>query len=75
MTIQDRLSSDFNIPKLIDTNEVAILLRCTKEHVKLSRSTGELLGIKAPPYYKFGRKVLYNAKDINEFLQSIKIAP
>jgi|GEM_PF-6211952 len=36
--------------------------------LKTSRSTGTLWGVKAPPFLKCGRKVLYRITDLDEWL-------
>lgn len=53
----------------ITTKEVAKMLRRSEWYVKMLRKAGS-----GPPYYKTGRMVLYLAKDVNEWVQSLRVS-
>jgi len=55
---------------LLTTKEVAKILNCSEGTLHNHRSRGE--GI---PYYKLGKKVVYNLKDVNVYLQKHRIEP
>ncbi len=46
------------IKTLLTSKEAAIYLGCAPNTVKLSRSTGQLLSVKAPAYLKMGNKAI-----------------
>ena len=56
---------------LLTTEDVASELRIAQVTVKLSRKSGYLLGVPAPPYIKVGRLVRYRREDILRWLGSL----
>ncbi|MEH6559584.1 MAG: hypothetical protein V7708_17445 [Oceanicoccus sp.] len=57
---------DFNKPNL-DTIEAAVFLSCSPYTLRLSRSTGKLFGVTAPPYKKRGRTVAYSTESLKKW--------
>jgi hypothetical protein len=55
--------------KRINTKEAADYLGCAATTLKISRSTGTLLGHLAPAYRKIGRTVLYDISALNEWVE------
>ncbi len=54
--------------RFLTAKEVATLLRTTPGHLANQRMRGE-----GPPYFKFERKVLYDKRDIDAWLERHKV--
>ncbi len=54
--------------RFLTAKEVANLLRTTPGHLANLRMRGE-----SPPYLKFNRKVLYEEKALNDWLEKHKV--
>ena len=51
------------------TAQLASLLATSTQIIRASRNSGELFGIKSPPFHRLGRsKVFYLRADIEEYL-------
>jgi len=51
------------------TGQAAAFIGCAPSTLKISRVTGTLLGSKAPPYRKLGRKVVYDRDALQAWLE------
>ena len=63
---RDLTKHNFDKPSL-DTIEAAAFLNCSPYTLRLSRSTGKLFGVIAPPYKKRGRSVTYSTDSLKEW--------
>lgn len=63
---RDLTKHNFDKPYL-DTIEAAAFLNCSPYTLRLSRSTGHLLGVNAPTYKKRGRSVTYSTDRLKEW--------
>lgn len=52
----------------LDTNEASNFIGCSPAALKISRSTGILLGRATPKYRKLGRTVLYDQVELNSWI-------
>ncbi len=57
------------MPKYLTTTEVAELLRAPAETVRFWRHTG-----KGPRSFKIGRRVLYDIRDVEEYVERARTA-
>jgi len=55
--------------KAMSTNQAALVLGVSHHTLKHSRVTGKLGGHPAPKFRKVGRKVIYFAKDLQEWIE------
>jgi len=56
-----------NQDKLLNTEQAAAVLGCTKNTLYMSRSTGKLFGVDTPPYIKRGFRVFYRKSTLEKF--------
>ncbi|AYA64777.1 hypothetical protein [Alteromonas sp. RKMC-009] len=56
---------------LLSNNEAATALNIAPITLRISRSTGSLLGVPAPKHIKFAKAVRYRLKDIQEWLDAL----
>lgn len=61
----------FNLRELNTSKEAAEALRVSDFTMRLSRSTGELLGAESPRHVNYGRSVRYYAKDLMEWVNDM----
>ena len=61
--------SRYQLHELNTSKETAIALRVSDFTLRLSRSTGQLLGKKAPKHVNYGRTVRYHAADLMLWLE------
>lgn len=59
-----------NLKELNTSKEAAEALRVSDFTLRLSRSTGKLLGIKAPKHINYGRAVRYQASDLMAWIET-----
>jgi len=59
-------------PLRLNTKAAAAFLGCSPSTLKISRVTGTLLGSKAPPYRKLGRKVVYDHEALHNWLDQFQ---
>ena len=59
----------------LDTNQAAEYLGFAVSTLNISRVTGTLAGVKAPAYRKLGRKVVYDASILEEWLNQFENQP
>ena len=52
---------------LLPTKEAAFLIGCSVFSLRNSRSTGQLFGVKAPPYEKRGNRCFYRRKRLDKW--------
>ena len=50
------------------TVEAADFIGCASNTLRMSRVSGVLLGVQAPPFRKFGRKVIYDHSELEGWL-------
>lgn len=62
-----------NLKPLSKSKEVASFLGIHDDVVRKSRSTGYLLGRKAPAHCKFGRAVRYKREDVLAWVDSARV--
>lgn len=55
-------------PYLYDSQRAADYLTCSEQTLRVSRHTGRLFGVAAPPYRKMGRAVRYERARLDEWL-------
>lgn len=48
----------------MNSKEAAEFLGYSDQTIRISRSTGSLAGVDAPPFIKQGRKVIYDKEDL-----------
>lgn len=58
---------------LLTTLEAAPRLGCQPSTLKLSRHSGSLFGVTAPPYVQLGRAVRYRPADLDEWLKQFHV--
>tara|TARA_R110002167_G_scaffold312599_1_gene518247 strand:- start:531 stop:836 length:306 start_codon:yes stop_codon:yes gene_type:complete len=58
-----------NLQEVNTSKEAAFALRVSDFTMRLSRSTGKLLGVKAPRHVNYGRTVRYKAADLMAWLE------
>lgn len=56
----------------LNTHQAAAEIGCAEYTLRLSRTTGILLGKLAPKYRKLGRKVIYYHEDLQAFLEQFE---
>lgn len=62
-----------HLPQLMTCKQAAEFLCCAEYTLRQSRSTGLLFNKTAPEYRKLGRKVLYEAKILVEWLKQFDL--
>ena len=53
---------------LLTSQQAASHLQYSEYTLRLSRSTGILAGVQAPPFFKLGRSVRYKKSDLDNWL-------
>ncbi|MAC45541.1 MAG: hypothetical protein CMI12_01630 [Oceanospirillum sp.] len=53
---------------LLTSQQAATHLQYSEYTIRLSRSTGTLAGVQAPPFLKLGRSVRYKKSDLDNWL-------
>lgn len=61
-------ASETITPLLLDSQRAADYLTCSEQTLRVSRHTGRLFGVDAPPYRKMGRAVRYDRARLDEWL-------
>lgn len=61
-----------NLKEINTSKEAANALRVSDFTMRLSRSTGQLLGTKAPKHTNYGRAVRYLAEDLMNWVNKIE---
>ncbi|MGM0988501.1 MAG: helix-turn-helix domain-containing protein [Pseudomonadota bacterium] len=67
------MSNDFDSSKalgnrVLTEREAADFLGLQPATLRQSRWTGQLAGVKAPPFIRMGRNIRYRAEDLDEWL-------
>jgi hypothetical protein len=60
-------------PASYDTPKAAIYVGVSQASLEKSRISGLLIGVKAPPYRRAGRKTLYLRSDLDAWLESLPV--
>ena len=71
MTVQTTTATPITHKLLLTEKEVAPMLGVEPRTLRLSRSTGSLLGFPTPRYVKFSHAVRYRLKDIQDWLDAL----
>lgn len=59
-------------PHLFDSQRAADYLTCSEQTLRVSRHTGRLFGVSAPPYRKMGRAVRYDRARLDNWLSQFE---
>ncbi len=64
---------EVNVKPILKSKEFANLIGIHEDNVRKSRTTGYLLGRKAPTHLKLGRTVRYKREDILAWLDEARV--
>jgi len=66
---------DVQLQPHLDTHESANHIGLASNTVRISRVSGTLCGVAAPPYRKLGRKVIYDRVILDQWLDQFSNQP